>query len=676
MAEVTVQIRGRSVERERMVASQVARRGVTDERVLDTMRQVPREVFVGVGMEEFAYEDSPLPIAAGQTISQPYIVALMIAAAQIKPSDRVLDVGTGSGYAAAVLSRLAAKVYSIERHRELANSARRALERLGYNNVEVRHGDGTLGWADAAPFDAILVAAGGPEIPEALRRQLKIGGRLVIPIGELGGTQELVKVIRDGEDRFHEEDLGPVTFVPLIGEAGWQEPAVDAAPAFARLWPRRPVVRAPSATELIRQAAEPLPELDNPAFGAMFDRFAKARVVLLGEATHGTSEFYRARAQITRRLIEQHGFNIVAVEADWPDAARIDRYIRHKAVHVGSGPAFRRFPQWIWRNVEVANFVDWLRAHNAALHPGEHAGFFGLDIYNMNASIEAVIGYLDRFDPEAAAIAKERYGCLTPWQRDPATYGRAALTTGYAKCEQPVLLALRDLLNKQLEYGSQDRDSFLDAAQNARLVASAERYYRAMYYATAESWNLRDRHMFETLNNLMEWRGADAKAVVWAHNSHVGNAAATDMGRARDEINIGQLCREKFGDDAALIGFGTDRGTVAAADDWDGPMKVKTVRPAHPESYEYLCKDTGIRRFLLDLRKGQREELRSSLMSARLERAIGVIYRPETELASHYFDAHLPAQFDGYVWFEETRAVKPLPAERQPGLPETYPFGL
>jgi protein-L-isoaspartate(D-aspartate) O-methyltransferase len=676
MAEVAVQFPDRSVDRERMVASQVARRGVTDKRVLDAMQKVPREAFVQVGMEEFAYEDSPLPIAAGQTISQPYIVALMIAAAQIKPSDRVLDVGTGSGYAAAVLSRLAAKVYSIERHRELANNARRALEQLGYRNVEVRHGDGTLGWADAAPFDAILVAAGGPEVPEALRRQLKIGGRLVIPIGELGGTQELVKVIRDGEDRFHEEDLGPVTFVPLIGKAGWQEPAVDAAPAFTRLWPRRPSVRAPSATELIRQAAEPLPELDDPAFGAMFDRFAKARVVLLGEATHGTSEFYRARAQITRRLIEQHGFNIVAVEADWPDAARIDRYVRHKAVHVGSGLAFRRFPQWMWRNVEVANFVDWLRAHNAALHPGEHAGFFGLDIYNMNASIEAVIEYLDRFDSEAAAVARERYGCLTPWQRDPATYGRAALTSGYAKCERPVLLALRGLLDKQLEYEARDRDSFLDAAQNARLVASAERYYRAMYYATAESWNLRDRHMFDTLNHLMEWRGADAKAVVWAHNSHVGNAAATDIGRARDEINIGQLCRERFGDDAALIGFGTDRGTVAAADDWDGPMKVKTVRPAHPESYEYLCRDAGIRRFLLDLRKGEREELRSSLMSARLERAIGVIYRPETELASHYFDAHLPAQFDGYVWFEETRAVKPLPAEPQPGLPETYPFGL
>jgi erythromycin esterase-like protein len=408
----------------------------------------------------------------------------------------------------------------------------------------------------------------------------------------------------------------------------------------------------------------------------MFDRFGGARVVLLGEATHGTSEFYRARAQITRRLIERHGFNIVAVEADWPDAARVDRYVRHKAMHIGSGPAFRRFPQWMWRNVEVADFVDWLRAHDAALHPDECAGFFGLDIYNMSASIAAVIEYLDRFDPEAAAVARERYGCLTPWQRDPATYGRAALTAGYAKCERPVLLALRDLLDKRLEYEAQDRDSFLDAAQNARLVASAERYYRAMYYATAESWNLRDRHMFDTLNHLMEWRGADAKAVVWAHNSHVGNAAATDMGRARDEINIGQLCREKFGDDAALIGFGTDRGTVAAADDWDGPMKVKTVRPAHPESYEYLCRDSGVHRFLLDLRKGRHEDLRSALMQARLERAIGVIYRPETELASHYFDAHLPQQFDGYVWFEETKAITPLPTQLTQGAPETYPFGL
>ena len=563
-----------------MVAAQVVQRGVTDVRVLEAMRQVPREVFVHWGMEEFAYEDSPLPIAEGQTISQPYIVALMTEAAQITPRDRVLDVGTGSGYAAAVLSRLAAKVYSIERHRDLADSARRALSELNYNNVQVRHGDGTMGWPEAAPFDAILVAAGGPEIPEALRSQLNIGGRLIIPIGELGGIQELVRVVRDGEDRYHEEDLGSVTFVPLIGAGGWAESTMDAAPASSRLWPRRPAkTRAPSATELLREAAEPLPDLDNPAFGAIFDRFADARIVLLGEATHGTSEFYRARAQITRRLIERHGFNIVAVEADWPDAARIDRYVRHKSVHVGSGPAFRRFPQWMWRNVEVANFVDWLRAHNAALHPDEHTGFFGLDIYNMNASIGAVIEYLERFDPEAAQVARERYGCLTPWQRDPATYGRAALTTGYAKCEVPVLLALHDLLARQLEYEVKDRDSFLDAAQNARLIASAERYYRAMYYATAESWNLRDQHMFGTLKHLMNWRDKNAKAIVWAHNSHIGNAAATDMGKTRDEINVGQLCREKFGTEAVLIGFGTDRGTVAAADDWGGPMRSRPYAP-------------------------------------------------------------------------------------------------
>ena len=677
MAELPAQ-NDRSVDRQRMIAAQVARRGVTDARVLEAMRQVPREAFVHKGMEEFAYEDSPLPIAERQTISQPFIVALMIEAAQLKPGDRVLDVGTGSGYAAAVLSRLAAKVYSIERHRALADSARRALSKLKYDNVEVRHGDGTLGWADAAPFDAILVAAAGPEVPDALRSQLKIGGRLIIPIGELGGAQELVKVVRDGEARYHEEDLGRVTFVPLIGARGWAESTVDAAPAYSRLWSRQPArtLRAPSVTDLLREAAEPLPDLDNPAFRAIFDRFAAARIVLLGEATHGTSEFYRARAQITRRLIERHGFNIVAVEADWPDAARIDRYVRHKSIHVASSPAFRRFPQWMWRNVEVANFVDWLRAHNAALHPDEHTGFFGLDIYNMNASIGAVIEYLERFDPEAAQVARERYGCLRPWQRDPATYGRAAITTGYAKCEVPVLLALHDLLARQLEYEVKDRDSFLDAAQNARLIASAELYYRAMYYATAESWNLRDQHMFETLIHLMNWRGKNAKAIVWAHNSHVGNAAATDMGKTRDEINIGQLCREKFGADAVLIGFGTDRGTVAAADDWGGPMKIKTIRPAHAESYERLCLNSGVRRFLVDLREGQREALRSALMYARLERAIGVIYRPETELASHYFEACLPEQFDGYVWFEETHAVTPLPTEAKDGTPETYPFGL
>jgi protein-L-isoaspartate(D-aspartate) O-methyltransferase len=662
-------------ERERMVQRQIAGRGIDDRRVLEAMRRVPREAFVAPGMEEFAYQDSPLPIGEAQTISQPYIVALMIEAADVKPGDHVLDIGTGSGYAAAILAEIADKVFTIERHKALADSARQRFAQLGYRNIEVRHGDGTLGWPEAAPFDAIIVAAGGPEVPEALRRQLKIGGRLIIPIGTLGREQELVKVVRDGDHDFHEEDLGPVVFVPLIGEQGWSEtagktsaPKRAASPAAA--------VRAQTPAELIRGSAIELPAFDDPAFAAAFDRFAEARVVLLGEASHGTSEFYRARAAITRRLIEQHGFDFVAVEADWPDAAAIDRYVRHKAPAAFTESAFQRFPTWMWRNAEVDDFVAWMRAHNEKLAPGHRAGFFGLDIYNMSASIRAVIDYLEKVDPQAARIARERYGCLTPWQKDPATYGRAVLSAGYAKCEGDVAAMLRDLLAKKLQYTPQDGEDFLDAAQNARLVAAAERYYRIMYYGSAESWNLRDRHMFETLEHLLAWRGEAAKAVVWAHNSHIGNAAATEMGLVREEINIGQLCRDRFGAEAALIGFGTDRGTVAAASDWDAPMEIKQVRPAHRDSYERLCRDSGIARFLLDLREEQSPKLHEGLIYPRLERAIGVIYRPETELASHYFDASLPRQFDGYVWFEETQAVTPLAARPRAGVPETYPFGL
>lgn len=654
-------------ERERMVSAQIAGRGVTDQHVLDAMRRVPRDAFVASGMEEFAYEDSPLPIAEGQTISQPYIVAAMTEAAEVKPGDRVLDVGTGSGYAAAVLAEIAGEVYTIERHKALADAARERFSALGYRNIHVRDGDGTLGWPEAAPFDAIIVAAGGPEIPQALREQLALGGRMIIPVGDVVHHQRLVKIVRRGEHEFSEQELEPVRFVPLIGEQGWADTAAK-TPSRA--------VKQQTAAELIREAAIRLPALDDPAFGKLFDRFAQARVVLLGEASHGTSEFYRARAAITRRLIERHGFNIVAVEADWPDAAAIDRYVRHKEPRAEAEPAFQRFPTWMWRNTEVNDFLQWLRAHNGKLAPAQRAGFFGLDIYNMNASIRAVIDYLDKVDPDAARVARERYGCLTPWQKDPATYGRMALSTGHAKCADAVAAMLRDLFAKQMEYRGKDGEDFLDAAQNARLVASAERYYRVMYHGAAESWNLRDRHMFGTLEHLLEWRGENARAVVWAHNSHIGNAAATEMGLVRDEINIGQLCRDRFGDEASLIGFGTDRGTVAAASDWDGPMEIKQVRPAHRDSYERLCRDSGVAQFLIDLREDEQPKLHAGLLYPRLERAIGVIYRPETELASHYFDASLPKQFDGYVWFEETRAVTPLPAKQREGVPETYPFGL
>lgn len=653
--------------RERMVDIHIARRGVRDKRVLDAMRRVPREAFVDPGMEEFAYEDSPLPIGQQQTISQPYIVALMAEAAEVKPGDKVLEIGAGSGYAAAVLAEIADRVFTIERIPALGETARTRLRQAGYDNVTLRIGDGTKGWPEEAPFDAILVAAGGPSVPQALREQLTPGGRLVMPVGDERGEQSLIKITRSGS-RYHEESLGGVRFVPLVGEQGWSE---DGRRAATNHLPGR----TRSLPQMIADAAEALPDLDDPRFGALFERFADRRVVLLGEASHGTSEFYRARTAISRYLIEKHGFEILAVEADWPDAAAIDRYVRHMPARLGAELPFQRFPTWMWRNVEVDALVGWMRSHNGGVPAEKRTGFYGLDIYNLHGSIAAVLAYLDKVDPQAAAVARERYGCLTPWQRDPATYGRAMLSKGYRTCEAGVVAQCRDLLRRRLDYAAHDGDNFLDAAQNARLITSAERYYRVMYYGGAESWNLRDTHMFETLEHLLEARGPRSKAIVWAHNSHIGDARFTDMGNVRGELNVGQLCRQRFGDQAALIGFGTHAGTVAAATDWDGDMEVKTVRPSHRDSVERLCHDSGVPRFLLDL--GRHAALRRRLLEPLLERFIGVIYRPETELMSRYSDVSLPQQFDAYVWFDETRAVTPLGAKHaRPGAPDTWPFGL
>ncbi len=432
-----------------------------------------------------------------------------------------------------------------------------------------------------------------------------------------------------------------------------------------------------ASASALRAAVRPLPGIDDPAFAEAFDACADARIVLLGEASHGTSEFYRARAAITRWLIERHGFSIVAVEADWPDAATVDRFVRHRPRREGEEAAFRRFPTWMWRNREVEAFVRWLRGHNADRPAAAMTGFYGLDLYNLSASMRAVIDYLDEVDPDAAALARERYACLTPWSRDPALYGRLAMTEGYARCRAPVVAMLRELQTRRLEYVAEDGDEWLDAAANARLVKNAEEYYRVMYEGPAESWNLRDTHMFETLCQLLEAKGAQAKAVVWAHNSHIGNAAWTEMGQLRGELNIGQLVRERFGDEARLIGFGTHHGTVAAASDWDGPMEIKQVRPALTGSQEDLCHETGISDFLLDLGEDGLAELRAILHAPRLERFIGVIYRPETERWSHYSDTILARQFDAWVWFDETAAVTPLPGiEAGVGEDDLWPFGL
>lgn len=421
----------------------------------------------------------------------------------------------------------------------------------------------------------------------------------------------------------------------------------------------------------IRDAARPLPALDDPAFGAAFDVFGDARVVLLGEGTHGTSEFYRARAAITRRLIERHGFRIVALEADWPDVADLDRFARNRGVW-GQHDSFARFPRWMWRNAEFHGFVQALREWNLPRDPEDRAELRGLDVYSLSQSAAEVVTYLDRVDPAGAAVARRRYGCLTPFFEDPPAYGAAA-RLGSADCEDAVVSQLASMVQKRFAYAAQDGQDYLDAEQNARVVTAAETYYRAMYRSSVESWNRRDGHMFATLLRLLESRGPDSKAVVWAHNSHIGDASATAMGEA-GEFNIGQLCREAFGRKCVSIGFGTDRGSVMAADDWGSEPRVKTVLPSRTDSWEHLFLEARRPRSLTSWRADP--DLAQALSRRRLERAIGVIYRPMTELPSHYFQARLSRQFDAFVWFEETTAVSPLTGAAPQGAPDIFPFGV
>ena len=412
-----------------------------------------------------------------------------------------------------------------------------------------------------------------------------------------------------------------------------------------------------------------------------------ARFCLLGEATHGTQEFYRERAEITKRLIKEQGFTAVAVEADWPDAFRVNRYVRGLSDDRNANEAlggFKRFPTWMWRNTVVLDFVEWLRDYNSSFKKGAaQVGFYGLDLYSLYTSIEAVLGYLSKVDPAAAKRAHYRYSCFEHFAEDTQAYGYAASFGLSDSCEREVIEQLIELRRRAADYASRDgrvaQDEFFFAEQNARLVLNAERYYRSMFRGRVESWNLRDRHMAETLGVLvthLNAQGQTAKIAVWEHNSHLGDARATYMAD-HGELNVGQLVRQQYGNDARLIGFTTYTGTVTAASEWDGPAERKRVRPALNESYEALFNHTGETDFLLSLRDNKR--LSNVLREPRLERAIGVIYLPQTERQSHYFDARMSDQFDAVIHFDETRALEPLErtAPWESGEPpETFPTGV
>lgn len=422
-------------------------------------------------------------------------------------------------------------------------------------------------------------------------------------------------------------------------------------------------------------------------YDPLMEFIGDARFVLIGEASHGTHEFYRERAQITKRLIAEKGFSAVAVEADFPDAYRINRYVRgesHAQDAIDSLSGFKRFPAWMWRNADVLDFVGWLRAHNDDLPADkERVGFYGLDLYSLHTSIAAVLDYLEKVDPEGAVRARERYACFDHFGEDTQTYGYATAFGIAPSCENEVVGQLTEIQRRAAEFANRNgrvaRDDFFFAEQNALLVKNAEHYYRTMYRSDVSSWNLRDRHMAQTLASLDKFLSAlkqPAKIVAWEHNSHLGDARATEMGR-RGELNVGQLAREAYGDAVKLIGFTTHRGTVTAATNWGGPAERKTVRPALAESYEELFHQVGIERFMLLMKP--ESELRHLLRHSMLERAIGVIYRPETERESHYFLARLADQFDAVIHIDETRAVEPLErtAEWDAGeVMETFPFGV
>lgn len=438
---------------------------------------------------------------------------------------------------------------------------------------------------------------------------------------------------------------------------------------------------------------DPIPTIRNRAlplkgapedFDSLLKSIGNARFALIGEATHGTHDFYRIRAELTKRLIREKGFQAVAVEADWPDAYRVNRYVRGldgDAEAIDSLEGFKRFPAWMWRNADVLDFIGWLRSYNDGLAEARRkVGFYGLDLYSMYASSEVVISYLSTVDPDAARRARERYSCLFLHGQDPQSYGYVARFDVTESCRKSIIAQLVDLNRHAMDYLNRDgvmaESELFSALQNARLVQNAEAYYRTMFEGTVSSWNLRDEHMFGTLEALSGFLGRESKIVVWEHNSHVGNARATDM-RLRGEWNIGELVRDRYGAKSFLIGFTTYSGTVTAASSWDGPAERKKVRPALPNSYERLFHETGIPKFLLNFRDGG--ELTRALGDSLLERAIGVLYIPETERQSHYFHSRLPEQFDAVIHLDETRAIEPLEPTamwERGEFPETYPTGI
>ncbi len=433
------------------------------------------------------------------------------------------------------------------------------------------------------------------------------------------------------------------------------------------------------AISLVNRAAVPLSFESPRDYCALLEWIGGRRLVLIGEASHGTHDFYRERIRITQLLLQRKGFSGIAIEGDWPDAYRVHRFVRGRGEDGDAEEAlrdFRKFPAWMWRNMDVLAFIEWLRDFNVQRSPDRQVGFYGMDLYSLHASMQSVLNYLDKVDPDAAARARYRYSCFDQFGEDAQAYGYAASFGLSASCEEEAVAQMVEMRRRAHELaqrdGRLDADEHFFAQENARLVHDAARYYRAMFGGRAESWNVRDSHMADTLSLLLQ-RFPEARVVVWAHNSHLGDARATQMS-AEGEVNLGQLLRERFGDEVYSIGFTTHSGEVTAASKWDGMAERKRLRLAVAGSYEALFHECGLSAFLLSTR-----DVRAALQPARLERAVGVIYQPQTERLSHYFQCDLGGQFDAVIHIDRTKALIPLERTshwEMGELPETFPFAV
>ncbi|GAA4946353.1 protein-L-isoaspartate(D-aspartate) O-methyltransferase [Algibacter agarivorans] len=627
------------------IEEQLKDKGISNTLLLKAFQDVPEAFFLSETLHPYFYEDVRIEKSIEKTEPRVIVVARMLEQLEIKKEENILIIGVDSVYILAVLSKIYKDVYAVETTKTYSNWALEVLKNIDITNVHIKTGKLENGWKEKAPFNAILSASEFKEIPDTIKSQLKIGARLLAPVGPDWSHVMLETMKRISETEYVTKALRDNYFIP--------KPKL--LPVIStETYPEREII------DEIGISSIPFKTIKKFPIDGLLERIGDAKVVLLGEASHGTSEFYTTRQEITKALIEKKGFNLVCAEADWSDAEQINNYVRHQYKGQDWMP-FARFPEWMWKNKEVLDFVEWLKKYNSK-HDNS-IGFYGLDLYGLENSIDLVINYLQDIDPDLAVLAKLRYSCIMPYMSNPSVYGKLVKTEKLKSCEKEVLKMLFDLLkNKKRLNHSQ---AYFYAYQNATVVVDAERYYKSMYYGSAESWNLRDFHMFYTLKSLLSYYGNNSKAVVWAHNSHIGNALATQM-YARGEINIGHLCKEHFGSQSYQIGFGTHTGTVAAAKNWGEKMNVMTVNDSVSDSYENLCHRTNVPNFTLPLGADYSEKkLREFLSTPRLERAIGVVYKPETERMSHYFKAVLASQFDEYIWFNKTKAITPIPQKTE-----------